>query len=188
MSIGDGHVRKNVGELTVRHSIKQKDFCEEKAKILSEIINKNINVYEKIYNNYGCVRFSLSHPYLKEVREFLYKDGIKTLDINILQKLSDESIAIWYMDDGSLYWKKRNGKHKTFEICISTCCSTIDEAKTICDFFNNRYDINMTIKKMKGRFSIRCGANSSRKMLAKLKPYCLKGMEYKFDISRNIAL
>ena len=76
--------------------------------------------------------------------------------------------------------KKRNGIPHAFELVISTCCSTVKEAQTICDFFYERYEVKMTIKKMKGRFSIRCGTQNARKLISILEPYCMSGMEYKF--------
>jgi len=180
MSIGDGTVRKDSPELQIGHSIMQKDYCEQKAKLLGECLERNINVRQKTYGGYDCIRFSISHPYLKFVRNWLYKNNQKTLTIKVLRRLTDEAIAIWYMDDGSLYTKKRNGIPHAFELVISTCCPTVEEAQTICDFFYERYEVKMTIKKMKGRFSIRCGTQNARKLISILEPYRMSGMEYKF--------
>ena len=180
MSIGDGSVRKDRPELQIKHCLKQKDYCEQKAKLLRECLERNINTHQKSYGGYDCVLFSISHPYLKFVRAWLYKNKQKTLTPQILKRLTDEGIAIWYMDDGSLYIKKRNGVPHGFELVISTCCSTIEEAQIICEFFYERYEVKMTIKKMKGRFSIRCGTQNARKLISILEPYCMSGMEYKF--------
>jgi recombination protein RecA len=180
MSIGDGTVRKDSPELQIGHSTKQKDYCEQKAKLLGECLGRNINTHQKTYGRYDCVRFSVSHPYLKFVRTWLYKNNQKTLTIKVLRRLTDEAIAIWYMDDGCLCSKKKNGKYHAFELSISTCCPTIEEAQTICDFFYERYEVKMTIKKMKGRFSVRCGTQNARKLISILEPYCMSGMEYKF--------
>jgi len=180
MSIGDGTVRKDSPELQIKHSTKQKDYCERKAKLLGECLKRNINTHQKTYGGYDCIRFSISHPYLKFVRTWLYKNNQKTLTNKVLRRLTDEAIAIWYMDDGSLHTKKRNGVPHAFELVISTCCFTIEEAQIICDFFYERYEVKMTIKKTKGRFSIRCGTQNARKLISILEPYCMSGMEYKF--------
>ena len=180
MSIGDGHIRKDSPELQIKHSAKQKDYCEQKAKLLSECLERNINVHQKTYGGYDCIRFSICHSYLKFVRNWLYKNDQKTLTIKVLRRLTDEAIAIWYMDDGCLCSKKKNGIPHAYELSISTCCPTIEEAQTICDFFYERYKVKMTIKKMKGRFSIRCGTQNARKLIPILEPYCMSGMEYKF--------
>ena len=68
MSIGDGTIRKNSPELQIGHSIKQKDYCQQKAKLLGECLERNINTHQKTYDGYDCVRFSVYHPYLKFVR------------------------------------------------------------------------------------------------------------------------
>lgn len=109
MSIGDGFVRKDKNELEIKHSIKQKDYCEQKANLLGECLERKINIRQKEYNGYQCVRFMISHPYLKFVRKWLYKNNQKILNMNVLRRLTDEAVSIWYMDDGSLYTKKRNG-------------------------------------------------------------------------------
>jgi hypothetical protein len=180
MSIGDGHVRKNRSELQIKHSLKQKDYCEQKAKLLEKCLEQSINIHQKSYGGFNYILFRITHPYLKFVRNWLYKNNQKILTLKTLRRLTDEAIAIWYMDDGSLYAKKRNGIPHAFELVISTCCLTVEEAQIICDFFYERYEVKMTIKKMKGRFSVRCGTQNARKLIFRLNQYSMIGMEYKF--------
>lgn len=180
MALGDGHVHKSNYGLNIKHGLKQKDYCEAKAILIGECLEKTINTVQKNYGGYDCVRFSICHPYLKFVRKWLYKNNHKTITLRVLRRLSDEGVAIWYMDDGSLYIKKRKGKAHGFELVISTCCFTSEEAQVVCDFFLERYGVSMTIKKDGKYFSVRCGTHNARKLITILNTYCMPGMEYKF--------
>lgn len=180
MAIGDGYVRKTESTLQIAHGIKQKAYCEAKAALLNAELGRNIQVKHSVYDNFDTIRFRVSHPYLKLVRGWLYKETGKVLTLSVLRSLSDEAVAIWYMDDGSFYQKKRNGKVHAAELVISTCCSK-EEAELVIQFFQERYQISMQLKPMKGRYSVRCGTKNARILVSVLKQYCLPSMEYKFS-------
>jgi hypothetical protein len=182
MSIGDGHVNKDGTSLQIAHSKKQLAFCKAKAELLGKELGRTIEVHEKNYNGFDTCRFQVSNRYFKFVRKWLYPNNKKTLKLSILRRLSNEAIALWYMDDGSLYSKKKDGIPHCYELVISCCTESIEEAQMICDFFLERYEVKMTVKRDKKRFSVRCGTRNARKLISVLLPYCLDGMEYKFSI------
>ena len=181
MALGDGYIRKDRPELQINHGSKLRAYCEHKAKLLGEVLGRPIISHQKTYGGYDVIRFRVSHPYLHFVRAWLYKNDQKTLSLRLLRRLTDEAVAIWYMDDGSLYTKKRKGIPHASELVLSTCCATVEEAQGICTFFAERYAVRMAVKKMKGRFSVRCGTRDARQLFSILRPYCMAGMEYKFD-------
>jgi hypothetical protein len=185
MSIGDGHVNQRNG-LQICHSAKQQTYCEAKAKLLSDALERNVIVHHYESNGHSAVRFQVNDHYTKFVRKWLYPNGKKKLSLAILRRLTDQGIALWYMDDGSLIAKKRNGKVHAYELVISTYCETEEETVLICDFFNERYGVKMTVKRNKGRFSVRCGTKQARRLLEHLNPWVLDGMEYKFAIPDSI--
>ena len=50
---------------------------------------------------YRSVGFSISHPYFKQVKHWCYPNGKKTITEHILEMLTPEGLAFWYMDDGN---------------------------------------------------------------------------------------
>lgn len=185
MTIGDGHIKKTKNELTVSHGGSQIDYCERKAQLLENALDRPVNVHRYNNSGYEAARFHVNGEYLKHVRNWLYKDGVKTLSSNVLSRLTDQGVAIWYQDDGSLHNKKRDGKIHSKELTISTYLEKREEAQVVCDFFKDRYDVDMTVKSNKGRFSVRCGLKEARKLLPNLQPHCFPGMEYKFDLDKK---
>lgn len=181
MSVGDGHVNKR-GGLQIAHSAKQANYCAAKAALLSEQLGRTVMVRPFNNGKYPCVRFQVNNHYMKFVRSWLYPGGKKYLSPRVLRRLTDQGIAIWYMDDGYLTAKKRNGRVHAYELGISTYCETEKEALDICDFFVERYNVVMTVKRNKGRFSVRCGTKQARRLLQHLAPWVFEGMEYKFFI------
>lgn len=185
LAIGDGYVAKIETKygfkyrLFVTHCLKQEQYIRYKAKLLSQILNREINVNWIENNGYGAFRFSLSSKYLKFVYRWLYQNKQKKISLSFLRRLTDEAICFWYMDDGSLTAKKRNGKIHGYELVISTYCDE-QSALNCIHFFKERYDVSFTLKRNKNKFSIRCGTKMAKKLLSHLYPYCVSDMKYKF--------
>ena len=92
-----------------------------------------------------------------------------------------DELSDFVMEDPEIIKKADEQRRWNPEDLYRTSFYLIDEeAQIICDFFYERYEVKMTIKKMKGRFSIRCGTQNARKLISILEPYCMSGMEYKF--------
>lgn len=112
--LGDGHLEtQNFGRtyrLKVEHSIKQLEY----TKWLSELFSDwNNGVYRKNKNGKEYVGFTtFSHPALRFYAHQFYREKKKIVPKLIHKLMTDTSIAIWYLDDGS--WK--SNKHSTFII------------------------------------------------------------------------
>lgn len=156
MAIGDGYVqvrnRLNKGKyhyesrnMRVLHGANQRAYCEWKAKRLGYALGgRQINV-TKVKNGPGgkhdAYQFTASNPYFGQVRSWLYPDGKKWLSPKVLNMLTPEGIAIWYMDDGSA---RRNTNSKGFVSSVSTDIATMcseREVDSIIDFFMSEYKI-----------------------------------------------
>lgn len=178
--IGDGTITKSGRRLQIQHSIKQLEYLKYKVFLLNQF-----NIYPEIQlfdnNGYEGCRIGFTHSQCKFVRNWLYKTGIKVFNKEFLFKLSDLEIALWYMDDGSLYKHKgKQGKSgNSYELCIATYCNTEEQALDLIKFFKQRYDADFTIKRNKGKFSIRCGKKAAIKVLNKLDKYIPNCMSYK---------
>lgn len=186
MCIGDGHIRNNrPSHLCIRHCEKQKPFIEFKADILSKAIGRHVNVCPFNNSGYGAYRFEKSIPYVRIIHKWLYKDGKKYYSRKVLDKLTPEAIAIWFMDDGSLTAKKRDGRIHAYNLSISTYCSE-EESDTIIDYFTEKWAIIFTKKRNKGKFSIRCGTKMARKFKKLVEEFIIPSMYYKINVPERI--
>ncbi|MBL1208752.1 hypothetical protein [Geminocystis sp. GBBB08] len=179
MAIGDGNI--NNGCLFIVHCEKQKQYLDWKHELIKNISGK---ISRFINNGYVAYRFNTKRlTFLKQIKPYLYKQ--EKITPKILNRIGVIGLAIWYMDDGSLIKKKRNGKIHAYELVLSTYFNSEEKANEIIDWFKTKLNINFTVKRNKGKFSIRCGTSESRKFIQLIKPYVEKVgcFDYKIDIN-----
>lgn len=162
------------------HCMAQKNYAQIKVDELCKILNSSAKL--RVINNSGYpgVQFSTSSYKLKSVYEELYPDGKKTISRKILNMFSPKELAIWYMDDGGLGKKIRNGKMHAFDLMINTH-TTKEENQVIIDYFIEVWNIKFTQVLNKGKYRIRCGTREARKFIDLVKSYILPEFEYKVN-------
>lgn len=192
LSLGDGCIRKRIDKrynttnyfLNIKHSIKQKAYLEYKASIANSVLGGKQNEVKIINNNgYAGCKYEKGSKELRYIYSMLYIDGKKVITRNVLNLLTPQGIAIWYMDDGSLYAQKKNGRIHAYQMVLSTCCDTQDEAQIIIDYFNEVWSVKFGVKKNKNKYSLTCNTKEIRKFIKIVRPYVSKiqCMKYKID-------
>lgn len=192
MILGDGYlyVRKDknypntwVQNLSVLHGQNQRDYIEHKAQKIHSIIGGKAPNVRKIKNNgYIGYRFDKSNSYFRVLHRWIYKNNVKTYTRKVLDMLTPEGIAYWYMDDGSLYPKKRKGKIHAYELVLSTYVSK-EQNQIIIDYFCEVHNLKFGLSKSKGKYRLRMGTKEARKFIELVDPYIIKSMKYKTNIS-----
>ena len=199
MALGDGHIqcaqRLNQGKypymrraLRVLHGASQRAYCEWKAKRLSWALGgRHINV-TKVKNGpggkYEAYNFTVSNPYFEQVHGWLYPHGKKLITRRVLDMLTPEGLAIWYMDDGHA---RSNTNTKGFVSSVSTNIATMcseAEVMVICDWFQDRFGIKFNTRCKKTcspgkQFFIECGTEESKKFASIIAPHVPEPMLYK---------
>jgi hypothetical protein len=182
---GDGCVAKPShaslsGRLSITHCLKQKEYLEWKANLIRNIFQSNINVRQIVNNGYPAVVLEKGHKYFRVLHRYLYKNKVKTIPIKALNRLTPIGLAIWWMDDGSLYPKKRNGKIHAWELVLSTYLSK-EENETIVKYFQDKWDITWKITKHKNLYRLRMSTKEGRRFLEIVRPYVnqIECMKYK---------
>ena len=185
LTLGDGHITPE-GRYCVNHCESQKEYIEYKKQILDKIIggkpitiHKTKNVVKgKEYHGYTIRKCNKKK--LQPIRELLYtQDGHKKFTRDILDKLTLEGIAIWYMDDGSLSAEKdSNGKIHSYKLGIATYISK-EENEVIQQYFDEMWGIHWNIHKDGDKYRIRMGTQEARKFIQLIKPYVIPSMSYK---------
>uniref|UniRef100_A0A6H1ZN86 Putative homing endonuclease n=1 Tax=viral metagenome TaxID=1070528 RepID=A0A6H1ZN86_9ZZZZ len=174
-------------EMRIVHSIAQKDYCEHKAALLRKHLNRHFNV--NIGKNgpggrYKAANFTVSHPYFKQLKRWLYPRGIKTYTRKALDMITPEGIAMWYMDDGHPRTNtNRDGWIKSVSTDIHTMCSET-EASIIKDFFSETYGIEFNIRcdprrPKEKQFFIQANTAASKEFAGLVQPYIIPSMLYK---------
>ena len=158
--LGDGSIYKdrrcNSYELYIGHGEKQRDYLEWKLNILnnSGIFKNKIKEKSKIVKLKGKeflqFYFTKCSKITKEIYDLYYKDEVVNIDSILKTIKSDRSLAIWFMDDGSIYKRKNKKKDGTItwirpSLKLCTHCFSYEDNLKIVQWFKNRYFVDCYI-------------------------------------------
>lgn len=156
---------------TLSHGPKQKDYLEHKINLLSEI--KPYPVRDT-HDKWGTLSTRTApHPEFDKIYNQFYINGVKEVSLDILNQLTPEAIALWFMDDGC---SRKYGFH------IATCAFNIQSLQNIKSYFENTHDIKIGIVVSKYlRVSIN-GINAI-KFRGLIEKYIIDSLKYKIYLS-----
>lgn len=176
--LGDGHLTSK-GSICINHSEKQKDYIQYKVNILQNIFKgKPIKIHKsksiiknKIYNTLSIRK--CNKKLLMPLRQLLYPNGKKVISREVLNYLSLQGLAIWYMDDGSLIPEYKNNKIHAYKLSLATYLS-YEENVIITNYFKEQWDIYFNIHKDGTKYRLRMGTKEARKFLNLVRPYVME--------------
>ena len=154
--LGDGHLEKNGTHsyrLKIEHSIAQKDYvdwCYEHLKYFCSQPPKTR--LHKDSRGKICEKYTFQTRSFENFKFFadqFYSDGKKTIPRRIIQKLlTPLSIAVWFMDDGSVKSKNTNGR------ILNTQGFSRTEVEKLCQALNAKFDLHAQLRKQKEGWQI----------------------------------
>lgn len=178
--LGDGHLEtSNNGRtyrLKIEHPIKQKEYVdwfykEFKDWILTKPKKKEQIVNGKLYYKYWVN--TLANGSLRFYGQQFYKDKKKVVPKLIHRWLTPLSLAVWFMDDGSI--KSKNHRARI----INTQGFEKKEVLRLIKAFGNKFNIQCKLRKQKEGYQIMILAESADKFARIIKNYLLLSMKYK---------
>lgn len=148
------------------HSMRQYEYLKWKEQYFNifngKIVEKK-NTDKKTGKNHPAVRLSTSSlPVFTRNRKMFYPDGKKCITIEILNKINELGLTIWYLDDGHVSLPDDI-------IMISTDAFTYDEHLIMQEWFKERFNVNPEIKKRNETYYIVFNVDDSRKLLGIFK-------------------
>ena len=196
-AIGDGGIyfSKDQSDKTARliigHGPKQLEYLKYKQKLLHSVLGgKEPNLYtykstnKKTGKEYTNHQLYKNHKYFRQMHRVLYPEGEFKYTEKMLSYLTDQSLALWFMDDGSGTVAKNN---KTKKPCgcmtrLSTYCSK-EEAELLKDWFKTKYSLEakFDVDKRNDKYSLRFNTADSREFVSIVSPYIFYTMKYKID-------
>lgn len=184
MSFGDGYLGGKY--LSILHSKAQHDYLQWKRNLLIRNGIKCSPIRYKNNNGFDVYEFTTkSYNFISLYRKILYKPRKTIANRELLNKLTPLGIAIWYMDDGGLSKKKRNGVIHANDLMLNTHL-TREENQIIIDYFKEVWDIQFTQVKNRGKYRLRCGTREARKFINIVAPFVsqIPSMKHKIDIKK----
>ncbi|NEP60099.1 MAG: DNA endonuclease [Symploca sp. SIO2G7] len=185
MLLGGGTRRKQ--NFFIQHSSKQEKYIFFKKELLEQITGKPVNIRRwqtsKGYNQI-CLEPKLI-PLTRVLIKKLYKAGTKTITRPFLNLLTPQGIAIWFMDNGSKSYKKREGKVCSVTLNLNTFISK-EENETIVAYFQQMWGFKWGLSKDKTNYRLRMGTREGKKFITFISPYIHESMLYKIQTSLNV--
>lgn len=176
--LGDGTISNN-NVFKLAHCEQQLDYLEWKIKQLNNSGLRNNGVKEYIstkgFNKGSKVYYTQLNiiPFVKVLRRVMYKPTKKLGNRKLLNRLSAREIAIWYMDDGHINYRKTNNKIHGFYIKIATCIPK-EELQIVIDYFKEVWNIQFYMfheGRKENSYSLCCGTKEGMKFISIVKPY-----------------
>lgn len=193
MILGDGCATKK-GQFMMTHGECQLDYLTWKVKLLE---NNGIR--------HGGIKISPNHgfgegknkahvilnvlSFTKLLRRIMYKPTKSLANRKLLNRLDALGLAIWFMDDGGISFRKTGDRVHGFYIKISTYCSK-EECQVLINYFKEVWDINFYTHKHKNKYSLMCGTKEGIKFINIVNPYVqeVPSMLHKvtYDLSQRV--
>ena len=170
--LGNGYIDSK-GQIHIKHSKKQKEYCEFKAKLVHSICGgSNIKIKESIN---GTNKFKKQSKRFQQIRKLLYSENKKTINNEILNLIQPISIALWWMDKGNVI---KSADSFTLKFFINR---SLEESKLIQNYFLSTYNIKWDIIPsdiIQNKYILSC---NDKKFLAIIKDIVskVKCMQYK---------
>lgn len=191
--LGDGTISKNY-VFKLSHSEKQREYLEWKIKQLKNNGIRNAGIKEYIstcgYNKGSKVLYVQLNrvPFIKVLRRVVYKETKIIGNRKLLNRLGAKEIAILYMDNGHINFRKKNNKIIGFYIKISLCLPE-KEIQVFIDYFKEVWNINFYKfheGKKENSYSLCCGTKEGKKFITIIKPYVSQVPSMLYKITYNL--
>jgi Holliday junction resolvasome RuvABC endonuclease subunit len=157
--------------LQMEYSTKQIDYLRYKASIFDlffgtffENLAKETILFKTIY-----------HKIFSIYRNLFYKDNVKIVTQEILNKIDPLAVAIWYMDDGYYHDNGHSGV-----IGLRTYSFTKNENELISEWFKEKFGVSFRVNRQGKYYYLKTGKKENVNRFIKIiDQYIIKSMKYK---------
>ena len=182
--LGDGHLEtQNKGRtfrLKVEHSINQQDYVDWlyskfKNLVLTKAQVKEQQVKGKLYQKYWFS--TVSNGAMRFYGQLFYQNGKKVVPKLIAKLVTPLSIAVWFMDDGSL-----KSVHHRARI-INTQGFDVQDLQRLQDVLLKKFNITTTLREQREGKQLYIPSTEVDKFITLIKPFIIPSMEYKIKVT-----
>lgn len=209
MLYGDGHLSKGKYaknyNLGCTHNPKQYDYLIWKMNTISETLGKKYWVRTKkshfggkaiTEKNKGkeylmYVGTMGTHTLVTKMHNLMYNsDNKKIATLDILRLLTPIGLAIWYMDDGNLAYKKNpDGTICSREVSLHIEGLDYKSQNCVQQYFQEDLGLDARLHKARDSRKLWMNTTNSKKFIEIVKPYVelIDCMRYKIDMKYHLS-
>ena len=183
LMLGDGHLESRNNRtyrLKVEHSIGQKEYTDWLYAELRDLVITEPQVKDQIVNGKKYQKYwfnTLSCGSLRFYGQLFYQDKKKLIPKQISKFVSPLSLAIWFMDDGSL----KSSQHRAR--IINTQCFDLAGLERLQEMFRKLFNVHTTLRKQPEGYQMYIPSTEIEKFVEIVRPYIIPTMDYKIKLT-----
>lgn len=185
--LGDSYIQLSQSgktHLQIKHADRYKEYVFWLYEKLKDLFPTSVPRQRKD-NLQWYVNSSFSGE-LNELHKLFYVNGRKTIPDNTKELLTSPiSLAVWFMDDGTLDYRVKD--HRAFHLC--TNCFTKTETRRLIDALYSNFRIiaslHYTLCRGKRHCRIYIGAKGRDRFIELISPHILDCFKYKLPAYRH---
>jgi hypothetical protein len=201
LAIGDGHIsyRKRLksgkypyesAELIIGHGPKQRDYLDYKSDLLHSIFGGNkpkiSQVSHTLKSNgktYTGYRVAKTNPYFRQMHRVLYReDRKKQITGQVLSYCNAQTLALWFMDDGSMIANtNKAGVITSLSFRICTQLLDKDEADFVVEWLKSSFGVEAKVFNSKGKWDIGGATQATLTLTSVIQNFMHPTMLYKIQ-------
>ena len=191
MVLGDSYIgvnkAKTLAYLETLHKGSHKPYLIWKQRLINYKFETTFRY--KNNNGYDAFRFRTKlEKKLIYLRKDFYVNGKKRVKSNLLNRLTDLGLAIWYMDDGCLSLGRKNGRINRRNVFLNTQGFGLEGNVLIQKWLLSKYGISSNINQNRG-FRLRLNTSNTLKFIEIVSPFVnfVPCMQYKINLQYNLG-
>ena len=178
--LGDGHAETQTEGRTYRlkfeHSYKQKEYVDWLYQELKSIASGTPSIKKQSVNGINYMKYwfnTITSSSFRFYAQQFYCNRKKKIPQLIHKWLTPLTLAVWFMDDGSI--KSKNHKAKI----INTQSFSKEDIERVIKVIADKYGVKSKLRKQKEGYQIYLLSETIDKFEEIIKPYIVPSMKYK---------
>ena len=152
--------------LSLKRYNKNREYVQWKADLCNKVTGKKCKVIERN----SKYTFNYSYKYFRI---------LKGWNKNLFKYLDELGLAIWYMDDGSLYVRK---DESAFNCELATFIPK-EDAEDLINMFQEKWNIKFNLHHVgENQYNLRTCSHEGAKFIELIRPFVPDCMSYKLKI------
>lgn len=181
--LGDGHAETSNGgrtfRLKVEHSFRQKAYVDWLYQKLNNFVLTPPQIKNRVVDGKARPKYwfsTISTIVLSDYGRLFYPTGVKIVPKAIRELVTPLSLAVWFMDDGSLKSKLHRAR------IINTQAFDEKSLQRLQRMLLNKFGIKTVLRKQPEGKQIYILSDTVERFLNLIKPYVVNSMAYKIKL------
>lgn len=187
--LGDAHLEtQNMGKtyrLKIEQSEKHQTYVQHLYNLFKEWVLTPPKPKKVTSGNHESINWwfqTVSHGALRFYGQQFYVDSRKVVPKLIHKWLSPRGLAYWFMDDGSMKWRKSRA------VLLNTQGFSTRDVQRLTNVLMDKFGVEAKLRRQKEGMQILIPGSSLERFVELIDPYLIADMQYKLPKAERTQL